>query len=250
MTDDKKKNLPAKSDPEGASRQERHRTGFLDKVRSSKAISATSKQETLSKALTHDERPRLLFSMDATASREAAWNVAKEITEAMFIAVPDTLDFALAYHGGGHLQELTPFSPDAKAFLDKVHTVQCKAGVTALNDILDRASDISKLKALIYIGDCFEENASEAVELAQQLKLKGVRCFIFHDTSSGSQGYDVDTAHKVFQQIAQIAGGDRRLRIPWDKSPRTEDQAPTSHPSASRADAGMNRNEWKNAKVN
>lgn len=144
--------------------------------------------------------------MDATASREAAWNIAKEITEAMFKAVPGTLDVALAYHGGGRLREVTLFSPVAKAFLDKLHTVHCKAGMTALNDILDKATEISKLKALIYIGDC-EENASEAVELAQQLKLKGVRCFMFHDTSSESQGYDVATAHEVFEQIAQITSG-------------------------------------------
>lgn len=205
MADEKKKNLPAKSD----------RTSFLDKVRSSSAISATSKQETLAKALTQESRHRLLFSMDATASREASWNVAKEITDAMFKAVPGILDVALAYHGGGRLQELTPFSPNAKVFLDKLHTVQCKAGTTALNDILDKATDISQLKALIYIGDCFEENPALAVELAQQLKLKGIRCFMFHDTSSGSQGYDVATAHEVFGQIAQITGG---ALLPFDEN--------------------------------
>lgn len=202
---DEKKNLPAKSD----------RSGFLDKVRSFKAISATPKQKTLAKALTDESRPRLLFSMDATASRESSWNIAKEITGAMFEALPGTLDVALAYHSGGRLQELTPFSPDAKVFLDKLHTVQCKAGITALNDILDKAIEVNRLKALIYIGDCFEENPDEAVELAQQLKLKGVRCFMFHDTSSGSQGYDVATAHEVFGQIAQITGG---ALLPFDEN--------------------------------
>lgn len=202
---DEKKNLPAKSD----------RSGFLDKVRSSKAISATPKQETLAKAIKNEERPRLLFSMDATASRETSWDVAKQITGAMFKAVPGALDVALAYHGGGRLREVTPFSPNAKVFLDKLRTVQCKAGITALNDILDKATEISRLKALIYIGDCFEENPDEAVELAQQLKLKGVRCFMFHDTSSGSQGYDVATAHEVLGKIAQITGG---ALLPFDEN--------------------------------
>lgn len=200
-----KKNLPAKSD----------RTSFLDKVRSSKAISATPKQETLAKALTHQERPRLLFAMDATASREASWNVAKEITSAMFEAVPGALDVALAYHGGGRLQQLTPFSSDAKGFLDQVHTVRCQAGMTALNDVLSKATEITRLKALIYIGDCFEEDAQEAVELAGQLKLRGVRCFIFHDTSSENQGYDIQAAHTVFGQIAQITGG---ALLPFDET--------------------------------
>jgi len=202
---DEKKNLPARQD----------RTGFLDKVRQSKALSATPKKEVLAKAIQGDKRPRLLFAMDATASREASWNVAKEITGAMFEAVPGALDVALAYHGGGRLQELTPFSADAKGFLDKVQAVRCQAGATALNEIFDRAVEISQLKALIYVGDCFEESAAEALELAKQLKLKGVRCFLFHDRSSEAQGYDIGSAGSVFQQIALTTGG---ALLPFDET--------------------------------
>ena len=202
---DEKKNLPV----------QRERAAFLDKVRGSKALSATPKNETLAKAIHTSQRPRLLFTMDATASREPSWNIAKEITGAMFEAVPGALDVALAYHGGGRLQEITPFSTNARAFLDKLQMVQCRAGCTALNKILDAAIDIPQLKALIYVGDCFEESAIEAVELAQQLKLKGVRCFMFHDTSSGTQGYDVKTARTIFEQIAQITGG---ALLPFDEN--------------------------------
>ncbi len=204
MAEDKK-NLPAKS----------VRSGFLDKVRSSKAISATLKQEILTKAIAHTERPRLLFAMDATASREACWNVAKEITGAMFEAVPGELDVALAYHSGGRLQEMTPFSSDARAFLDKVQAVRCSAGRTALIEILDKAAQASRIKALIYIGDCFEEDPQEAGEIAQQLKLKGVRCFIFHDTNSQAQGYDIRAARTAFEQIAKITGG---AILPFDQT--------------------------------
>ena len=200
-----KKNLPAKSD----------KAGFLDKVRRGKAISATSKRETLQKAITNESRPRLLFAMDATASREASWNVAKEITGAMFEAVPGALDIALAYHGGGQLREVTPFSSNAKVFLDQVHIVRCTEGVTALNQVLEKATQLSGLKALIYIGDCFEEDLSLAMEFAKQLKLRGVRCFMFHDTSSSGQGYDVQTAATVFASIAQISGG---ALLPFDEN--------------------------------
>lgn len=204
MTDEKKNSL-AKSE----------RSGFLDKVRSSKAASATPKQETLAKILANESRPRLLFTMDATASREASWNVAKEITGAMFEAVPGALDVALAYHGGGRLQEITPFSPESKAFLDKVHMVRCTAGKTALNQILAQATQITRLKALIYVGDCFEDSPTDAVELAGQLKLRGVRCFLFHDASSKTLGYDVETARTVFASIAKITGG---ALLPFDES--------------------------------
>ncbi len=190
-------------------------SSFLDKVRSSKAISATPKQEILKKAIAHTERPRLLFAMDATASREACWNVAKEITSAMFEAVPGELDVALAYHSGGRLREMTPFSSEAKGFLDKVQAVRCSAGRTALNEILDKAAQAPRIKALIYIGDCFEEDLTEAVEIAQQLKLKGVRCFIFHDTSSQAQGYDTKAARIAFEQITQVTGG---ALLPFDQT--------------------------------
>jgi len=152
MVEDKK-NLPAK----------RVGSGFLDKVRSSKVISAAPKQEMLTRAIAHTERPRLLFAMDATASREACWNVAKEITGAMFEAVPGELDVALAYHSGGRLQEMTPFSSEARAFLDKVQAVRCSAGRTALNEILDKAAQTPKLKALIYTGDCFAQITGGAI---------------------------------------------------------------------------------------
>ncbi len=202
---DENKNLPAR----------RVRATFLDQVRSSKALTGEPKKQTLAKAIDCEQRPRLLFAMDATASREASWNVAKEITGAMFEAVPGALDVALAYHGGGRLQELTSFSTNAKAFREQIHLVSCQAGRTALNHILDNALKIPRLKALIYVGDCFEESAIEAVELAQQLKLKGVRCFMFHDQSPQSQGYNTDTARIVFEQIAQITGG---ALFPFDET--------------------------------
>lgn len=198
-----KKNLPAL------------RSGFLEKVRQGKATAAATEKEIIESAIATQSRPRLLFAMDATASREGAWNVAKEITGTMFEAVPGALDVALAWHSGGRLQQVTPFSPDTRSFLEKVHAVRCVAGGTALKEILARATSTVRLKALIYIGDCFEENASEALELAKQLKLRGVRCFLFHDRSSMVQGYDVDTASKVFGEIARITGG---ALLPFDES--------------------------------
>lgn len=191
------------------------RGGFLAKVRNSKAVAAPSTREVLAKALSSSTRPRLLFGMDATASREHSWDVAKRITAAMFEAVPGELEVALAYHGGGCLKELTPFSADAKAFLDKVHTVRCQAGGTAVNEVLEAAITVPRLKALVYVGDCFEEDVTEAASLAVQLKLKGTRAFIFHDRESGQLGYDVDTAHDVFAQIAATTSG---AVLPFDET--------------------------------
>lgn len=178
---------------------------FLAKVRKSKATFSSPKSETLIKAIS-TENPRLLFSMDATASRDPAWDIARELTGAMFEAIPGELDVALAYHSGSRLQEVTPFTSKVSGFQRKIQQVQCHAGLTCLNEVLDHAVNVTRLKALIYIGDCFEEEEEYAYFLAGQLKLKGVRVFIFHDTSS-EYGYDTTSAGKVFQEIAKRTGG-------------------------------------------
>lgn len=121
----------------------------------------------------------------------------------------------MAYHSSGRLQEMTPFSSEARAFLDKVKAICCSVGRTALNGILDKAAQAPRIKAIIYIGDCFEEDPHEAVEIARQLKLKGIRCFIFHDSSSQAQGYDTQSARTAFEQITQITGG---AILPFDET--------------------------------
>ncbi len=185
------------------------KAAFLAKEKKGKATVARSQAKTdvLAKALKRDRVPRLLFSMDATASREEAWNIAKEITGAMFEAIPGKLDVGLAYHSGGFLQEITPFTSKEAGFKRKLQSVSCRAGGTAFNPILDKAVNIPHLKAIIYIGDCFEENEDYAYFLANQLRLKGIRLFIFHDTSSEKQGYDINTAREVFHELARRSKG-------------------------------------------
>ena len=188
------------------------KSDFLAQVRKSKASVTKADSTKLAKALER-KNPRLLFSMDATASRQAAWNIAKEITGAMFDAIPGELDVALAYHGGGFLQDVTPFTSKQTGFKRKLQQVRCRAGGTAFNPILDKAVNIPRLKALIYIGDCFEEDEDHAYFLANQLLLKGVRVFIFHDISSQEQGYSPEVVKALLEAISIYAGrGIKALR--------------------------------------
>ena len=69
---------------------------------------ATSAPAALRSALGHAEppaetgtpaRPRLVFAVDATASREPAWAAARQVTDALVQALPGELDVALAVHG-------------------------------------------------------------------------------------------------------------------------------------------------------
>ena len=185
------------------------KSAFLDKVKKAKstAVAAqSSSKKALGAALNNKRVPLLLFAMDATASREPAWAAAQKITSKMFEQIPADLRVALAYHSGGELKEVTPYTDNAKQFADKVHQVRCQAGATALNAILSNAAQTRGLKALVYIGDCFEEDEQTAYDIAKQLKMTGTKCFFFHDTSCGS-GWSVDGAREVFDNIVTITGG-------------------------------------------
>ena len=56
------------------------------------------------------ERPRLVFAVDATGSREHAWRAARKLTDAVLKALPGELDVALAVHGGGRVHTFTRFT--------------------------------------------------------------------------------------------------------------------------------------------
>ena len=184
---------------------------FLAKMKKGQVQQAAKKSATnldaLRQAASQVGKKRLLFSLDATASRESAWEVATQITMGMFEAVPDKIEVAFGYHGGGLVQQVTDFSQSPKVFLDKLLSIQCDAGHTQLNGLLKEALNLEQLRAVVYIGDCFEESSTKAYELAKQLKLKGIKMFIFHDKTSGGMGYDMKQAARVFAGIVDITGG-------------------------------------------
>ena len=165
-----------------------------------------SKKSKIIEAVTKVEKTKLLFSLDATASREDAWNIAKEITGQMYENIPENLSIGLAYHSAGKLQEITAFSDKDLIFKQKLNALRCQAGGTALLEILETAIEIKNLKAIVYIGDCFEENPELAIKIATKLKLRNTRLFIFHDKSSADD-YDQTDANEIFPKIAKITGG-------------------------------------------
>lgn len=148
------------------------------------------------------QRPRLVFAVDATASRAQAWAAAQELTDALFAAVPGELDVALAVHGGNRVHTFTPFLPDADALRPLAARVRCKAGYTRLLDILTRAVQSEGVRVVVYIGDVFEESEGKALRLADALALKGTRVIILHDL--GARDHD---GGEVFHAIAERTGG-------------------------------------------
>jgi hypothetical protein len=148
-------------------------------------------------------RPRLIFGVDATASREPAWAAARSVTDALVRALPGELDVALAVHGGSRLHTFTPFTSNPATLRDRAAGLGCIAGYTRMLPILDRAMTEPGVRVVVYIGDVFEESLSKARRLADTMGLKSIRLFVLHDTADWTARRDGD----LFADLARRTGG-------------------------------------------
>ncbi len=151
------------------------------------------------------ERGRLVFAMDATASREPTWDQACHIQAEMFreTAALGGLEIQLVYYRGFGEFKAGSWATTADALLRTMTGVMCLAGHTQIGKVLKHAiaeTKAKKVDALVFVGDCLEEDIDQLGRLAGELGLLGVPCFMFHE------GRD-DVAAKAFQQIARLSGG-------------------------------------------
>jgi hypothetical protein len=215
-TDDEKK-LPVVRSSAGLAKGGKPKSSFLAKVRAAKATppvtSATSSatppqrgdRSLITEALKPKKtRPRLVFAIDATASREPAWEVAKATTDALFGALPGKLDVALAVHGGSRVKLFTAFTAQPDTLRDAAASVSCEAGNTRLVEVMERCRDADDVRVLVYIGDVFEERLADAESAAGALRLRGTRVIILHDREQAPQ---LDASGEAFQTIARITEG-------------------------------------------
>jgi hypothetical protein len=155
-------------------------------------------------------RPCLVFAVDATSSRQAAWNTAKRLTDKLLGALPGELNVALAVHGGSRVHTFTEFVSDPEILRQVAGRVRCIAGYTRLLPILDRVARTDNVRVVVYIGDVFEESEGRALRLADTLLAKDIRVIILHDQDS--RDHD---AGEIFRAIAERTGG---AVLPFDAS--------------------------------
>ena len=154
---------------------------------------------------------RLVFAVDATSSRQKAWEAAKRLTDDVLGALPGELDVALAVHGGDRVHTFTEFTSDAAELRGMAAGVRCIAGYTRLVEILRRVAAMSEdVAVVVYIGDVFEESRRDARQIAVDLAQRGTRVIILHDTGSR----DTDDG-KAFAELAKLTGG---AVLPFDAS--------------------------------
>ena len=150
-------------------------------------------------------RGRLIFALDATASRQPTWDSAMNIQAEMFDATAKLggLEVQLAYYRGFGEFNASDWQKDGQGLLGRMTAVQCLAGRTQIAKVLRHAlkeTGKKRVGALVFIGDAMEEDIDALGHLAGQLGLKGLPCFLFHE------GAD-PVAQGAFEQIAKLSGG-------------------------------------------
>jgi len=148
---------------------------------------------------------RLLFALDATASRGPGWQLAMQTQQAMFQKAADLggLEIQLAYYRGLAEFWASAWHNTPQALASCMAEVYCVQGLTQIRRVLQHAlkeSRNGKIHALVFIGDSVEENPTRLQDLAGQLGIKGIPAFLFQE------GFDPNT-ETVFAQLAKLSGG-------------------------------------------
>ena len=150
-------------------------------------------------------RGRLIFAMDATASREPTWDRACHIQSEMFLETDALggLDVQLCYYRGFREFEASGWLGSSAELLSRMQEVRCVGGMTQLERVLRHAAAESrreKVNALVFVGDCMEENIDVLCHFAGELGILGVPAFMFHEGNDAA-------AERAFGEIARLSGG-------------------------------------------
>jgi hypothetical protein len=164
---------------------------FLDKLKRAPAVH------------TGGGRGRLIFALDATASREPTWDRACRIQGEMFEATAGLggLEIQLVYYRGFSECKASRWMTTAADLHRVMRSVFCVGGETQIERVLTHAireTRSRKVNALVFVGDAMEEKVDRLCRHAGELGLLGVPIFLFHEGRHGTTS----------------AGGRRRVEPP------------------------------------
>jgi hypothetical protein len=148
---------------------------------------------------------RLIFAMDATASREHCWDMASQQHAAMFAEADkvSAISVQLCYYRGMGEFKALPWTRGADEIKQALLSVRCLAGQTQIAKVLSHAlseTRTSKVNALVFVGDCIEEDPDLLGALAGKLGILNLPLFIFQEGNNPQVG-------NIFSQLATLSGG-------------------------------------------
>ncbi len=174
---------------------------FLAKVKAMPAVRASG------------QAGRLIFALDATASREPMWDHACRIQGEMFVAVEGigALEIQLVWYRGMMEFEASPWIANSRDLVARMTAVRCRAGETQIEAVLKHAAAETKARkvhAVVFVGDAVEESVDVLATAAGALGLLGTPVFCFHEGGE-------PVARSALEAIARLSGG---AYCPFDAS--------------------------------
>jgi hypothetical protein len=148
---------------------------------------------------------RLIFALDATASRQPTWDTACELQAQMFheVATIGGLSVQLVYYRGLAECRSSRWVTQPEHLSGLMERIMCRSGKTQIGKVLSHAkreTELLQVQALVFVGDAMEENSDVLVHDAAALGKAGVPAFMFQE------GHD-PAVKRVFEEIAQLTKG-------------------------------------------
>lgn len=148
---------------------------------------------------------RMIFALDATASRESTWDVASQLQTEMFLSTRALggLNIQLCYFRGFGEFFNSDWQSNADEIVQIMSRISCQAGATQIERVLRHAlleNEQKKIKCIVYIGDAMEENVDVLAQLAGKLGLLSIPVFMFQER-------DDPIARKAFIELSRLSGG-------------------------------------------
>src|SRR5262245_37052414 len=148
---------------------------------------------------------RLIFALDATASRRETWDMACQLQGDMFrsVAAIGGLSVQLVYYRDLSECRSSRWVTDPSQLAKLMTRIHCRAGKTQIGKILAHArreTGVLKVSALVFVGDAFEEDEDKLLPDAHELGRLGVPVFMFQEGNNRA-------VERVFHAIAQASHG-------------------------------------------
>ena len=150
---------------------------------------------------TRCNRGRLIFALDATASRQPAWDLACQLQSEMFAEVGRIggLEIQLVWYRGYDECRSSAWTLDADELARAMRGITCEAGHTKIAKVLAHVRTEharEKVAAVIFVGDALEEIPSSLYDAAAGQP----PWFLFQEGNA----VEVATA---FKQLARLTNG-------------------------------------------
>ena len=148
---------------------------------------------------------RLIFALDATASRQPTWDMACKLQAEMFreAGAIGGLNVQLVYYRSHSECKASGWESRPERLGRLMECIACQSGCTQIGKVLAHAikqTKAQKVHALVFVGDAMEEGLDDLGHAAGELGRLGVRAFMFQEG-------DDPEVEQAFREIARLTHG-------------------------------------------